>query len=174
MVERTTLAERLSTVFGRMTPLIPPKPSTGKTLFSLWSEALGGRQRDALSTAAAIGTVSLAFSKLQAQVEASGRFRDTQKASALETLAQFQGLFDLNAFSHDAYNYKTACSAKSCGDLGIIGVSLEREFSEPRLDKASAEELSVSLNDVSKLLHNPDIPVDLQVTLQKHINAMLW
>lgn len=174
MLEQTTIAEVLSHVFSRLEKSTPVRPGTGKGLFQSWKEVLGSPNHSDLTVIAHIGQVSTALLKLETQIQNSQKLRTAQKNSALQTVNSFKVLFEISNFQVDAHNFRPHCSEISCGNLGLIGHSLASEFSEPKLEKPDADEISGVLNEVKQLLDSSTIPLDLRISLNRHIDAMLW
>lgn len=175
MQENITLAELLSAVFERLEKNIPKQPGANKTLFQAWKDTLGSNQGlSDLLVVENIGRISSSMIKLQNQVKNSKRFNDIRKRSALLTIQQFEILFELNRFQNNSQDFKSVCSEKNCGDLGILGLGLSQEFSEPKISTDDANEISDYLKDVKKSINEIEIPIDLKLSLEKIIDLLIW
>jgi hypothetical protein len=122
----------------------------------------------------AVGQVCACLNKLESQVKESKRLRPAQKNAALATISSFRPLFELQRFAESSQAFRSNCNEGLRGHLGLIGLSLEQEFSEPLLEKPDADDLTVALAEVRKLLVDSNIPLDLRISLMKHVDAMTW
>ena len=174
MPESTTIAETLCHVFTKLHKTIPANQSDGTSLLTCWTRVLGGPDRGPFDVIASIGQICSLVGKLEAQINASVRLRDTQKKSALSTLSSFQPLFDLKIFNQASFHIRGSCNEHQTGLLEIVGHSLAPEFSEPLLEKPDAEDLTSALDEVKKMLADSSISLDLRVSLTKHVDVMIW
>ena len=174
MAERTNLAEILTHVFQKLEQSIPNTPHNAPTLLQAWTAVLGGPERTPLDVVASIGQLSSILIKLETQIRESKKLKDYQINSALHCVAQFKIYFAIERFNENSHPHKQNCNELNRGHLGIVGISLEAEFSEPKLEAHDAEELIAELNAIKDILAKSVIPIDLRINLTKHVNAMIW
>ena len=175
MAERTTIAETLSVVFEKLEEKCSPVAGQSQiSLLTAWSAVLGGGGRSQLDVVQAIGQVCAALLKLEAQVLASKRLSQTARASALEVVGNFRALFAVQRFSEPASSFLQYCTLSLRGNLGMVGYSLELEFSEPKLEVTDTEKLIEALKGVQAQLSTSNIKLDLRLSLSRHITLMLW
>ena len=168
-----TVADGLRYLFARLHSAIPPN-SPNETMFATWQRVLGADSPDNLIIVARIGVFSAAVSKLEAQIKASHDLDGSMKADALSTVGLLKVFFRVDLFGSLVAQYKGNCSPNICGRIGMIGRSLQSEFSEPKLLKATVDEVSGLLLEVVTALDDPSVPLDLRLNLQRHIRAMQW
>jgi hypothetical protein len=168
MSDHVTIAELLSTTFFRLHQAINGK---AEPLFQGWRFVLGGSGMSELDVLENLGLISSSMARLKAQITESKRLSGATKRSALQTVGEFDLLLQLSSLHQAGTHFAARCAEKPCGDLSMIGHGLEREFSEPRLQKADADEVAESLREVQKLLSGSALPLDLRVNLEKHLKV---
>jgi hypothetical protein len=173
MPTRTTLAETLTHIFERLEENMPPAAGRLVTLLEAWSNTLGPN-RNALDVVTAIGQICSVLIKLEAQVQASKKLTSVHKHAAMQTISGFRALFEVQRFGESCTGFRVNVQADRRGNLGLIGHSLESEFSEPRLEKADADDLAAILTEVKELLGDSSIALDLRLSLMRHVDTMLW
>ena len=174
MVETTTIAETLTHVFANLEQAIPSHPADGISLLSAWTGVLGGHGRTSSDVVISISQIAAAFRKLEQQVRVSKKLKAPQKLSALQTLGQLSVFFQIERLYENATPYRAHCSETVRGTLGMIGHSLESEFSEPRLERPDADDIATALKKIKSLLEKSDISFELCQNLVKHLDVMLW
>ena len=173
MMHRTTIAHGLFQVFLKLNSRIPTT-NDGTALFTTWSAILGGNNRTEFDVMESMGELLRAIHKLELQIKASEEFDEISRASALSLTGSFKPLFGLQNLLAPATNFKSACSQLAVGQLKILGLSLQHEFSEPTLSSTETETIAKALEEVKSLLQDSTLPIDLRVSLTKHVDAMLW
>ncbi len=168
-----TVADGLRHLFGRLHAAIPAQGSP-ETMFTTWQRVVGADSTDNLAIVERIGLFSAAVQKLEAQINASRDLDATMKSAALATVSSLKVFFRVDMFHTQVFQYKGYCSPEVCGRIGMIGLSLRDEFSEPRLLKSIADEISSLLTEVSSKLEDRGMPLDLRLNLRRHIRAMQW
>ena len=173
MSNRTTAAEILRRVFSKLDAAIP-NINNGTLLFTSWSKVLGGDGRTEFNIVSSIADVLSVLDKLESQINSSHGLDNLLKSSAIGTMNVFKPLFSFQSMNLPASNFKNNCAPHTVGQLGIIGLSLKDEFSEPRLSADDNKIVVAKLKEVKELLKSPDLPVDLKMSLEKHIDGIIW
>jgi hypothetical protein len=170
---RTNIAERLSHVFARLEKAMAEAPANA-SLMSAWRSVLQPEDTDDIKLLGNIGTISSALMKMRAQVKASVAMMPSYKQSAEATVAQIRPLLLFSNMAAAASNVSAHCTAVQHGALGMIGLALQLEFSEPRLEPADSEEISKALLEVKELLSDATVALDLRHDLMMQIDQMLF
>jgi hypothetical protein len=172
MSDRVTLAQLLSHVFTQLHATL----GSGKNqaLFQGWRDVLGGPGMGEMDVFENLGLVSSSMTRLQRQIAESNRLPELARKSGQQTLSEFAPLFQFGNFHQNGAAFIGHCSEKVRGDLGMIGLALSYEFSEPKLQTADADDVAASLREIQKLLAQSTLSLDLRVNLEKHLKTMLW
>lgn len=174
MPERTTIAETLTHIFAALEKSTSSSPNHSITLLQAWTGVFGGAGRTTLDVVQSIGQVCSVLLKLEAQLNASRKLKPVLKASGLAIVANFEVLFEVQRFHENSWNFRGNCSELHRGNLGLLGYSLESEFSEPKLEKNDAGEITEALQEIKAMLSDSGLPLDLRLSMSKHVDAMIW
>ena len=170
---QTTVAETLKQVFTKLNAAIPTQ-NDGSTLLTSWTKLLGGSGRTEFDVLDSMSQILSALTKLEYQLRTSKLIDDVTRESALSTTSTFKAFFSFNNFLQPAAVFKGHCTPNLIGALGMIGLGIKEEFSEPKLSSDDSSVIKASLEEIKKLLKEEGIPVDLRVNLEKHVDNISW
>jgi hypothetical protein len=162
----------LSHVFARLEKAIT-ETQPNQSLLVAWRAVLQPNDNDDIKLVSNIGTISTAILKLESQIKASVAMQPPHKQAAQSAIGQIKTLLAFSNLTVAAMALQGSCTAVQHGMLGMIGLALQPEFSEPRLQPVDAEEIKKALLEVKDLLVDTSIALDLRHELTMQIDQML-
>lgn len=175
MEETTTLAEILENTFLSFSEILPRTQGTPDTLIKLWTEIFNTNDNYCRNDIyKRIIDISNNLQLLSCQVSQSKRMKEPQKKSSQLTIDMFRPLVDISMIHSHASQFIPKINTVSCGQFGMIGYSVEAEFSQNVIPPEGIEEIISTLEEVDALLDDDELPLKLRMRLKWQISAVIW